>query len=201
MAGFNHTGINATGFITSYWVLVGIGTLGLPQNAVRGMGFKSTQAMHRAMIFGTFVVGFLMIGMHFGGALIGPTLEGAELASTDYYVPYFAINEMPAGLAGLLLAAPPNSGDVHGLPPLLILASASIIRTCTCTIWSSPKSIRRASPSAKAQQIQLLCHVHHRRDLPGLCHQASLYYHLDQPLCSGRIDVHLLLAHHRRSLL
>ena len=127
VAGFNHTGINATGFITSYWVLVGIGTLGLPQNAVRGMGFKSTQAMHRAMIFGTFVVGFLMIGMHFGGALIGPTLEGAELASTDYYVPYFAINERPAGLAGLLLAAP-LAAVMSTVSSLLILASASIIK-------------------------------------------------------------------------
>ncbi len=39
--------------------------LGLPQTAVRGMGFKDTQSMHRAMMYGTVVVGILMIGMHF----------------------------------------------------------------------------------------------------------------------------------------
>lgn len=51
----------------SFWVTVGIGVLGLPQTAVRGMGFKDTKALHNAMIYGTIVVGFLMLVMHISG--------------------------------------------------------------------------------------------------------------------------------------
>lgn len=35
------------GGLLSYWILVGFGTLGLPQTAVRAMGFKDTKSMHR----------------------------------------------------------------------------------------------------------------------------------------------------------
>ena len=50
-------------FIMSFWVLVGIGILGLPATAVRCMGFKDTKAMHRAMVIGTSVVGILMLSL------------------------------------------------------------------------------------------------------------------------------------------
>lgn len=35
------------GGLLSYWILVGFGTLGLPQTAVRAMEFKDTKSMHR----------------------------------------------------------------------------------------------------------------------------------------------------------
>ncbi|MEG0157025.1 MAG: sodium/panthothenate symporter, partial [Anaerovoracaceae bacterium] len=54
-------------YIMSFWVLVGIGVLGLPQTAVRGMGFRDTKALHRAIVYGTIVVGFLMLIMHISG--------------------------------------------------------------------------------------------------------------------------------------
>ena len=60
------------GFLLSYWVLVGIGVLGLPQTAVRGLGFKDTKSLHRAMIYGTLVVGVLMPSWAAGVFLAAP---------------------------------------------------------------------------------------------------------------------------------
>ena len=69
LAGWDN--LTATGYrpgtLLSFWVLVGIGTLGLPQTAVRGMGFKNTKSCHSAMLIGTITVGVLMIGMHMAG--------------------------------------------------------------------------------------------------------------------------------------
>ena len=60
-------GAIAKPFIMSFWILVGIGVLGIPSTTVRAMGFKDSKAMHNAMIIGTFVVGFLLLGMHLVG--------------------------------------------------------------------------------------------------------------------------------------
>ena len=40
------------GTLLSFWILVGFGTLGLPQTAVRSMGFKNTKSLHSAMWIG-----------------------------------------------------------------------------------------------------------------------------------------------------
>ena len=115
------------GYMISFWVLVGVGVLGLPQTAVRGMGFKDTQSMHRAMIYGTVVVGILMIGMHFAGALALPLLPEEGVASTDQVIPYVVMNYMPGWAAGLFLAAP-LAAVMSTVSSLLILASATLIK-------------------------------------------------------------------------
>ena len=115
------------GYMISFWVLVGVGVLGLPQTAVRGMGFKDTQSMHRAMMYGTVVVGILMIGMHFAGALTLPLLPEEGISSTDAVIPYVVMEYMPSVAAGFFLAAPLAAvmSTVSSLP---ILASATIIK-------------------------------------------------------------------------
>lgn len=115
------------GYLISFWVLVGVGVLGLPQTAVRGMGFKDTQSMHRAMLYGTIVVGILMIGMHFAGALTLPLLPEGGMASTDQVIPYVVLNYMPSWAAGLFLAAP-LAAVMSTVSSLLILASATILK-------------------------------------------------------------------------
>ncbi len=117
----------APGYLISFWVLVGIGVLGLPQTAVRAMGFKDTASMHRAMLYGTIVVGILMIGMHFAGALTLPLLPEGGLASTDQVIPYVVLEYMPSWAAGLFLAAP-LAAVMSTVSSLLILASATIIK-------------------------------------------------------------------------
>lgn len=113
--------------LISFWVLVGIAVLGLPQTAVRCMGFKDTRSMHRAMIYGTVVIGILMIGMHLAGTLAYPLLPSEGLESTDMVIPYVVMEYMPGWAAGLFLAAP-LAAVMSTIDSLLILASATIVK-------------------------------------------------------------------------
>lgn len=115
------------GYLFSYWVLVGLAVMGLPQTAIRSMGFKDTQSLHRAMLIGTIVVGFLMIGMHFAGSLAFPLLPEGGLDSTDQVIPYIVLNYMPAWAAGLFIAAP-LAATMSTVDSLMILSSATLIK-------------------------------------------------------------------------
>lgn len=115
------------GSLLSFWVLVGVGVLGLPQTAVRGMGFKDTKSCHNAMLVGTIVAGILMIGMHVGGVWAGALCDGQTLPSTDYFIPTIVQQIMPTGIAGFFLAAP-MAAVMSTVSSLLILASASIVK-------------------------------------------------------------------------
>ncbi len=117
----------APGSLLSFWVLVGVGVLGLPQTAVRGMGFKDTKSCHNAMLVGTVVAGVLMIGMHVGGVWAGALAEGQTFTSTDYFIPTIVQQIMPTGMAGLFLAAP-MAAVMSTVSSLLILASASVVK-------------------------------------------------------------------------
>ncbi len=115
------------GSLISFWVLVGVGVLGLPQTAVRGMGFKDTKSCHRAMLLGTIVVGVLMIGMHTAGVWARAIFPEEEFISSDYFIPAVVQKIMPVGVAGLFLAAP-MAAVMSTVSSLLILASASIVK-------------------------------------------------------------------------
>ncbi|WP_410054038.1 sodium:solute symporter family transporter, partial [Escherichia coli] len=49
-------------FMTSFWVLVCFGVIGLPHTAVRCISYKDSKAVHRGIIIGTIVVAILMFG-------------------------------------------------------------------------------------------------------------------------------------------
>lgn len=115
------------GYLISFWVLVGAGLLGLPQTAVRSMGFKDTESLHKAMIWGTVVVGILMIGLHFAGTMAFPLIGEEQLANTDSVIPYVVNKYMPVWAAGLFLAAP-LAAVMSTVDSLLILASATILK-------------------------------------------------------------------------
>ncbi|VEB53304.1 sodium/pantothenate symporter [Salmonella enterica subsp. enterica] len=81
-------------FMTSFWVLVCFGVIGLPHTAVRCISYKDSKAVHRGIIIGTIVVAILMFGMHLAGALgravlpdltvpdlVIPTLNGESFAA------------------------------------------------------------------------------------------------------------------------
>ncbi len=124
----NLTGSGYTpGGLLSFWVLVGIGVLGLPQTAVRGMGFKDTKSCHKAMLIGTIVVGVLMIGMHTAGVWARAIVPDETFATSDYFIPTVVQKIMPVGVAGLFLAAP-MAAVMSTVSSLLILASASIVK-------------------------------------------------------------------------
>ena len=81
----------------------------------------------RDRIYGTIVVGILMIGMHFAGTLTLPLLPENIVANTDQVIPYVVMNYMPSWAAGLFLAAP-LAAVMSTVSSLLILASATIIK-------------------------------------------------------------------------
>lgn len=114
------------GYILSFWILVGIGTLGLPQNTVRAMGFKNTKSMHNAMIYGTIVFFVLMFGMLLAGVLSRAVLP-MEIINSDTVIPTLVVNIMPPMLAGLFLAAP-LAAVMSTVSSMLILSSAAIVK-------------------------------------------------------------------------
>lgn len=112
-------------YILSFWMLVGLGVLGLPQTTVRGMGFKDSKSLHNAMIIGTFVVGFLMLGMHLVGVLGMGVIDTVE--SGDLVVPTLTIKVLHPVLAGIFIGGP-LAAIMSTVDSMLILASAAIIK-------------------------------------------------------------------------
>ena len=115
------------GGLLSYWVLVGFGTLGLPQTAVRAMGFKDTKSMHRAMWIGVLTCSFVIVGMHLAGTWAGALVDTDNLPTSDYFIPYIVQKIMPPGIAAIFLAAP-MAAVMSTADSLLILATAAIVK-------------------------------------------------------------------------
>ncbi len=112
-------------YVSSFWVLVGVGVVGLPQVAVRAMSYKSSKGMHRALIIGTVVVGFIMLGMHLTGVFARAVLPGIEVGDT--VMPQIAMEVLPAWLAGIVLAAP-MAAIMSTVDSLLLLVSSAIVK-------------------------------------------------------------------------
>ena len=103
------------------------GTLGLPQTAVRAMGFKNTKSLHSAMWIGAITCSFIIVGMHMAGTWAGALVDTSNLPTSDYFIPYIVQKIMPVGLAGTFLAAP-MAAVMSTADSLLILASAAIVK-------------------------------------------------------------------------
>lgn len=115
------------GGLLSYWILVGFGTLGLPQTAVRAMGFKDTKSMHKAMWIGVLTCSFVIIGMHLAVTWAGALVDTDNLPTSDYFIPYIVQKIMPPGVAAIFLAAP-MAAVMSTADSLLILATAAIVK-------------------------------------------------------------------------
>src|SRR5699024_8058017 len=107
------------------WILVGVGVVALPQVAVRAMSYKDSKSMHRALIIGTVVVGFIMLFMHLIGVFARPILPGIEVA--DQVIPLIALDVLPGWLAGIVLAAP-LAAMMSTLDSLLLLVSSAVVK-------------------------------------------------------------------------
>lgn len=112
-------------FVSSFWILVGVGVIGLPQITVRAMSYKNSKAMHKAIIIGTIVIGFIMLGMHLIGVLARAILPGIEVGDT--VMPTLTLKILPPFLAGLVLAAP-MAEIMSTVESLLILVSSAVTK-------------------------------------------------------------------------
>ncbi|MCM3740549.1 sodium/pantothenate symporter [Oceanobacillus luteolus] len=122
---FGAEGTLTPAFVSSFWVLVGVGVVALPQIAIRTMSYKNSRAMHRGIIISTVVVGFIMLNMHLIGALSRPVLPGIEIGDT--VMPLVAQEVLPNWLTGIVLAAP-MAAIMTTVNSLLLLVSSTIVK-------------------------------------------------------------------------
>ncbi|OCA81967.1 sodium/pantothenate symporter [Pseudobacillus wudalianchiensis] len=112
-------------YVSSFWILVGVGVVGLPQVAVRAMSYKNAKAMHRALVIGTIVVGVIMLGMHLIGVMARAIIPGITIG--DKVMPELAMTIMPDWLAGIVLAAP-MAAIMSTVDSLLLLVSSAVVK-------------------------------------------------------------------------
>lgn len=112
-------------FMTSFWVLVCFGLIGLPPLAVRSMAYKDSKALHRAMILGTIVVSVLMLGMHLAGALGRGVLPDLKIG--DQVIPSLMLEVLPPVIVGIFLAAP-MAAIMSSIDSMLIQSSSTMIK-------------------------------------------------------------------------
>lgn len=122
---FGADGSLTMAYVSSFWILVGVGVVALPQMAVRAMSYKNARSMHRALVIGTIVTGFIMLNMHLIGVFARPVLPGIEVG--DKVIPLIALEVLPAWLAGIVLAAP-MAAIMSTVDSLLLLVSSAIVK-------------------------------------------------------------------------
>ena len=111
--------------ILSFWILVGLGTIGLPQTAQKSMAYKDSASMHRAMITGTLIIGFLLLCTHLAGALGRAVYPG--LPAGDLIMPTMIMEMLPPFWAGVFIAGP-LAAVMSTVDSMLLLASADIVK-------------------------------------------------------------------------
>lgn len=129
-------------FILSFWILVGIGVLGLPQTTQKCMGYKDSRSMHKAMVIGTFTVGFTMLSMHLVGAMgraIFPSIDIGDLA-----VPTITIKLLSPFWAGVFLAGP-IAAIMSTVDSMLIMCSALIVKDIYYNYVSKRREVKPAN--------------------------------------------------------
>lgn len=109
----------------SFWILVGLGILGLPQTTQRCFGYRDSRSMHDAMIMGTLIIGFLLLFMHLSGVLGRAVMPG--LTSGDLIIPSLILELLPPFWAGVFVAGP-LAAIMSTVDTMLLLVSASIIK-------------------------------------------------------------------------
>lgn len=112
-------------FILSFWVLVGLGVIGLPHAGVRCFGYRDSRSMHTAIVLSTAVLGAVMLGMHLCGALGRAVVPSLEVG--DKILPLLSLEVLPPVVAGLFLAGP-LAAIMSTIDSQLILAAATLIK-------------------------------------------------------------------------
>lgn len=114
----------------SQWLLVGICTLSLPQSVVRGISYKDTKALHRAMIIGTIVIGAMTIIATWIGILSKGILTDSLAAyggSVDNIMPTAIIKSLSPFWAGVIIIGP-IAATISTVSSLLLSSSSSIVK-------------------------------------------------------------------------
>ena len=120
-------------FLLSFWILVGIAVLGLPATTVRCMSFKDSKSLHKAIIWGTVIVGFLILMMHLIGVMGIAIIPDIEIV--DKVVPTLALSKLHPILAGVFIGGP-LAAIMSTIDSFLILTSATIVKNIYITYFN-----------------------------------------------------------------
>lgn len=129
----NANGALPFGLLFSAWILVGFGTIGLPQSLVRAITYKNTQNLHQAMIIATIICGALMIGMTLIGVLSRAIIDELPQGGTDSVIPNLIANHMHPLLAGITIIGP-LAATMSTVSSLLIAATSAIVKDLSVKI-------------------------------------------------------------------
>lgn len=119
-------------FMSSFWVLVCFGLIGLPHTALRSMAYKNDKALHKGMLIGTIVVTILMLGIHLAGALGRAVLPALDIP--DQVIPKLMITVLPPTVAGIFIAAP-MAAIMSSIDSMLIQSSSTLIKDFYLTAY------------------------------------------------------------------
>ena len=113
----------------SQWLLVGALTIALPQSVVRGISYRSSRDMHRAMIIGTVVIAFMNIAVNLVGVLGRGVLgvEAEALGGVDSVIPQLMAHVMPPELLGFAIIGP-LAASISTISGVLIVASSAVVK-------------------------------------------------------------------------
>lgn len=150
-------------FMSSFWVLVCFGVIGLPHTAVRCISYKDSKAVHRGILLGTIVVAVLMLGMHLAGALGRAVLP--DLKVPDMVIPTLMVTVLPPMAAGIFLAAP-MAAIMSTINAQLLQSSATIVKDLYLNLYpeeinNEPRLKRISTTSTLILGILLLIAAWH----------------------------------------
>lgn len=137
------------GLYFTQWLLVGVFTFCLPQSVVRTMGFKDMKAMRNAMVLGTVIIGFMMIGVTALGTFSAGVLTddlAAYGGSVDNIIPRVIVETLPPWLAGIAIVGP-IAASISTVSSLLIAASSAIVKDVWLNYRHPKAHVQESLPS------------------------------------------------------
>lgn len=135
---YGSTGTLTSMYVASFWVLVGVGLIGLPQIAINSMIYKNNKSLKQSIIIGTIVIFIVMFGVHF----IGVISRGIFFDIVDYdaVIPIVAKRILPWYLVAIVLAAP-MAAIITTVNAQFLLISSTLIKDFLLNINKINKKI------------------------------------------------------------
>ncbi|ERK58933.1 sodium/pantothenate symporter [Gemella bergeri ATCC 700627] len=121
---FGADGSLTASYVSSFWVLVGVGVIGIPQIAINSMLYKNKRSLKQSIIVGSIVIFIVMFGVH----LIGVMARGVfpDIKDYDSVIPIITLKILPWYLVALVLAAPMAAIITTVNAQFLLISSALI---------------------------------------------------------------------------
>lgn len=130
---YGSTGSLTAMYVSSFWVLVGVGLIGIPHVAVNSMLYKNNRSLKQSIIIGAIVIFIVMFGVHFIGVIsrgIFPNIK-----DYDSLIPIVTMEILPWYLVAIVLASP-MAAIITTVNAQFLLISSSLIKDILMNIKS-----------------------------------------------------------------